>query len=89
MEAFHEEPGNSKPNLESGLDASMIEVYTEFLGKVDDSTKEARIFLMQKRMEALFGGDEDTDLMKMLDILDYMIADGLPLPDSKASELSW
>lgn len=27
--------------------------------------------------------------MKMLDILDHMVADALPLPGSKASELTW
>ncbi|KAG2212460.1 hypothetical protein INT46_007997 [Mucor plumbeus] len=89
LEALLEGAGNSKPSLESGLDANMIDVYTDFLSKVDDSSKEARMFLMQKRMEVLSGGGEDTDLMKMLDILDYMVADALLLPDIKASELTW
>lgn len=48
-----------------------------FLVKVDESSKEARIFLMQKRMEVLFGDGEDTDLMKMLDILDISSSDGV------------
>lgn len=45
--------------------------------------------LVKKRIEILSGGDEGTNLMKMIDISDYKIADTIPLPDSKVNELAW
>lgn len=33
LDALLEETGNNKPSLESGLDANMIDVYTDFLSK--------------------------------------------------------
>ncbi|CEP12729.1 hypothetical protein [Parasitella parasitica] len=78
LEALIEKTGISKPILEPGLDANMI----DFLTKVDGSSKEARTFLMEKRIEVLSGGGE------YVGHLVYMAADALPLPDSKASELT-
>lgn len=78
-----------KPKLDPGFDDTMSEIYKAFLTKVDASLKEARIFLMKQRMEVLTENNEDSDLMKMLDILDYLVADAAPHPDSKSSELTW
>lgn len=84
-----EEAVSSRPILEPGLGADMIAVYVEFLDKVDVSLKEARKFLMQRRFDLLVNGDDDSDMMKMLDVLDYMASTFLPLPSSKASKITW
>lgn len=64
LETLVVEAGYTKPSVESGLDSTMHNVYTEFIAKVDDSAKDARTFLMIKRVEVLSDGGEDTDLIK-------------------------
>ncbi|KAI7891019.1 uncharacterized protein EV154DRAFT_509742 [Mucor mucedo] len=89
LDHFLKQALDCKPKLDPGFDDTMSEIYKAFLTKMDASPKEARIFLMKQRMEVLTENNEDSDLMKMLDILDYLVADAAPLPDSKSSELTW
>lgn len=69
-----EEAVSSKPILVPGLSTDMIAVYVEFLDKVGVSLTEARKFLTERRLDLLVNGVEDSDMMKMLDVFDYMVS---------------